>query len=250
MTEKDSMISMINQARAEARNDQLKTFLNRHRKTLGTLAVIAVVIGFVVLSFKFYQGFQQGRFSKILHQALILEQLGKRQEAEESLKKIVDSSFAPNGVQSLASFRYAAFLLERRDLAQAAEIYKKVNDCRFCDDYLKDLAGLLLVKTWMINSDESAQKDLAQKIEEVEQKGEVLKYYITEQRALLEMQRDNLEASYKAFSSIANATNVAPDLKERANDGMQMLVSKGYVIVSEIEKNDEVKPTLETDLQG
>jgi hypothetical protein len=241
MQDKDSMNNLINQAKSEARSERLRGFFSKHKKIVSnSLIVIATVaVGFFL--FAIYQNFQQEKYSEILHQSLIYQQTGDNQKAKESLKKIYESKFAPSGVKSIASLRYAAFLLSEGDKIESAKIYQEISDCRFCDSYIKDVAGLLAVRTWMSDKNEMAKEELSSRIEKMEKKNKILKHYISEQRALLEMHRNNLEKSYQIFDSFSKASDISPDLKNRAVDGLQMIVSKGYEVKMESKPKDAAK---------
>src|SRR5690606_4304034 len=101
------------------------------------IAVAFLAIGLVALVYSIYQKNNEEKYSAIFHQSLIYQQLGDAQKAKAELEKIVNSS-APSGVKSLASLRYAAFLLEERKLNEVKTIYADVNNCTFCDAYVKD----------------------------------------------------------------------------------------------------------------
>lgn len=230
MKDKDAMNNLINQAKSEARSERLRSFFSRHKKTLSTAFITLAIIAVGFFLFAIYQNFQQEKYSEILHQSLIYQQAGDNQKAKESLKKIYESKMAPSGVKSIASLRYAAFLLSEGDKVGSVKIYQEISDCRFCDSYIKDIAGLLAARTWMSDKNEVAKEDLSLRIEKMEKKNKILKHYIAEQRALLEMSRNNLEKSYQIFDSLSKASDISPDLKTRATDGLQIVVAKGYEV--------------------
>lgn len=235
----DEMLSLINQARAQAKNDGLKRFFSRNSRSLLLLIVIALVALVGFFAFDFIQKSRQEKFSEILHQSLINQQIGDIEKAKENLKEIYDAKTAPSGVRSLAAMRYAAFLLEDNQKEEAVKIYLEINECRSCDDYIQSLAGLLAVKVWMSDNEEIQKEDLSSRIEKVENSSKVLRYYIAEQRALLELQKNNLEKSYQIFESIEKSPDVAPTLKARASDGLKMVISKGYEPAIEMVKSEE-----------
>ena len=55
-----------------------------------------------------------------------------------------------------------------------------------------------------------------------------MKYYISEQRAFLEAQKGNLEKSHQILELIVKSPESAQALKERAKDGIKILISKGF----------------------
>lgn len=228
MNSQNEMLHIINQARADARGDNFKRFLNRHSKII-TKAIVVVLL--IAIGFFCYNAFQKSRaekFSEKLHQSLLDQQAGELDKAKDALKKIYETKSAPNGVRSLASLRYAAFLLEEGKINDATKVYQEINDCKFCDDYVKDLAGLLLVKLWVADASEAQKDDISARIEKIENRASILQGQIAEQRAVLEMHKGNLEKSYEIFESIEKSAEASKAVKMRAVDGMKMLIEKGY----------------------
>ena len=243
MTERNEAMDLINQARAQARSDGFKRFFVRNVKNLSRLAVVALIAAIGYCVFSYYQKSQQEKFSVMLHQSLIDQQLGEIEKAKEVLRQISNSS-APSGVKSLAELRYAALLLEEGKKEEAAKLYAEVSDCGGCEDYIRELGGLLLVKVWISSDAEIAKEDLSARIEKIEKSSKLLRYYITEQRALLEMEKNNLEKSYQIFEMIAKNPEASEGLKSRANDGLKMLIAKGY------EPAEKTKLTSETEIKS
>jgi len=230
-------LNLINQARAQARNEGWKKFICG--KTVVSFIILLVVLGLGVIGFRSYQKSQQEKFSTILHQSLINQQIGEPEKAKENLKTIYEAKSAPKGVRSLASIRYAAFLLEEGNKSEAAKIYAEVNDCKSCDEYIRDLAGLLLVKTWMSDETELQKADLNERVSKIEKTNKILRYYILEQKAWLEMKRNELEKSYQTFESIAKNPETAKALKARAEDGLKMVIEKGYTPKVEVKSEEK-----------
>lgn len=224
----NEMLNLINQARAQARNDGLKNFLVNNAKLLTRFALILVVVGISFFVYRSYERSNEAKFSEILHKSLINQQIGDIAKAKENLKEIYEAKSAPSGVKSLASLRYAAFFLEEGNKSEAAKVYLSVHECGSCDDYVRDLAGLLAVKVWVIDAEEMKKADLVSRIEKIENNSSILKYHVAEQLALLELQKGELEKSYQTFERIAKAPESAQAIKSRAEDGMKMVISAGF----------------------
>ncbi len=234
----DEMINIINQAKSQAKSDSLMKFILKNARILLYVAIILAIAAAGFVGFSYMQRSRQAKFSEILHKSLINQQIGNIEQAKENLEEIYNAKTAPGGVKSLASLRYAAFLLDEGKDLEAAKIYNEVHDCFSCDEYITDLAGLLAVKTWLSNNKEIAKDDLVERIKKIENSSSILRYYVTEQRALLESYKGNLKDSYEAFEIIAKNPEVSESLKNRANDGMKMIISKGYK-PQEINKESE-----------
>lgn len=219
---------ILKQAHSEVRSENIAKIFKKNKKILLIILGIAISSSLAFTAYKINQRSQQEKYSEILHQSMIDQQLGDIEKAKINLKKIYDSASAPSGVKSLASLRYAGILLEENKKNEAINVYSQVNQCRFCDNYIKELAGLLMVRTLMNDEDISDKTDLSEKILAIENNSKILRYYIAEQRGYLEMTKNNLEKSYQIFEMIAKNPEVREDLKNRASDAMKIVIQKGY----------------------
>src|SRR3989338_9628746 len=104
------MMSLINQAKSQVRTDKLVKFFFDNGRLLLQLGLALIVVAIIFVGFVSWQKANREKFSSILHQSLIYQQNGELDKAKENLKKIVDSDSAPEGIKSLASLRYGAFL--------------------------------------------------------------------------------------------------------------------------------------------
>ena len=243
MSENNEMNVLINQAKSEARSELLKKFLAKNSKIISSISILALVgvVGFS--AFSFYQKSRESKFSEIFHQALIDQQIGNLEKSKEGLKLIYESS-APNGVKSLASLRYAALLLDENKKAEAAAIYEKISQCGGCNVYVKDLGGLLAVKTWLSDEEESKKEDLLTRIEKIEAGSKELRYEISEQKALLYFQNNDLKKAYEVLSAIEKNPEAAQGIKARVTESLKVITSKGYepqAIEAEVAKEEGQK---------
>lgn len=224
----DEISTMLKQAKSEARLENFFKFLGKNSKVLIYGAIVFLLISILVLAFNIYQNNAKEKYSAILHQSLIYQQLGENDKAKAELEKIVNSS-VPSGVKSLASLRYAAFLLEQKDFKGAKKIYSNIRNCRFCDDYVRDLSSLLLVRTIISDKEElSNRENLMAKILKIEKEAKILKNYISEQIAMLELVENNPKKAYAIFEKISQDKASSDALKNRAIDGMKIAVSQGF----------------------
>jgi hypothetical protein len=219
---------ILKQAHSEVRSENIAKIFKKNKKILLIILGIAISSSLAFTAYKINQRSQQEKYSEILHQSMIDQQLGDIEKAKINLKKIYDSASAPSGVKSLASLRYAGILLEENKKSEAINVYSEVNKCRFCDNYIKELAGLLMVRTLMNDEETNDKADLSEKILAIENNSKILRYYIAEQRGYLEMTKNNLEKSYQIFEMISKNPEVREDLKNRASDAMKIVIQKGY----------------------
>jgi len=232
-------MELINRARSQARTDAVWNFVSKNLKILVRVFTVLCVAALLLICYKFYQKSCEEKFSAILHQSLINQQINEVEKARQQLKEVIDSKSAPSGVKAIASLRYAAFLIDEGKVEEAQKIYADVNDCRFCDEYTKDLGGLLLVRLWMANPNEMHKDDLAERILKIENHSDVLKNNIAEQRALLELFKNNPGESYKIYERIAQDKDASPAMKIKAENGMKMAISKGYKVEKAAAKEEK-----------
>ena len=237
----NEILDLINKAKAEARSDTITRFFGKHSKLILRLLIAFGVIAVIYIGYAVYQKSAEEKFSAILHQSLISQQLGEMEKAKSQLKEIVESSLAPSGVKAIASLRYAAFLIDEGKKSEAEKVYLEVNKCRSCDDYASDLAGLLLVRLWALDEVEVQKPDFIERIEDVEDRATTLKNHIAEQRALVEIRKNNLAEAYEIFAEISKDKDSSQMLKARAADGMKMVESKGFTAKKSEAKTEDKK---------
>lgn len=220
--------NIINHAKFEVRNEKISLIFKKNKKILSIVLGLAIAGSIGYTAYKIDQKSKQQKYSEMLHQSMIDQQLGDVEKTKQTLKTIHESSTAPSSVKSLASMRYAGILLDEGNKEEAIRVYKDVNDCNFCDSYIKELSGLLMVRTMMTDEALSNDENLSDKILKVENNSKILRYYIAEQRGYLEMSRNNLEKAYQIFEMISKNPSAKENLKNRASDAMKMVIQKGY----------------------
>ena len=232
----DEIVELINKAKAEVKRDAFLSFFRKNSRIALKVSLVVVTATIVWIGFATYKKANQEKFAEIFHRSLVDQQTGEIEKSKEKLKKIAEDKSAPSGIKSLASMRYAAFLLEENKKSEAVKIYLEVADCGSCEDYIRDLAKLLAVKVWMSDESELQKADLNERIKKLEDSAKILKENIAEQRAFLAIQKNNLEEAYKIFVEIEKNSEKQSSLKLRAADGIKMVKAKGFVPKSEEKK--------------
>lgn len=219
---------IINQVKSETRSENFRKFFVKNSKTLVACCSLVVVFAIGFFIFDSYKESQRNKFSAILQQSIIFEQDQDIDQAKNSLQEILNAGSAPKNIKALAGLRYGGLLLGEGETGQAVTAYEEVNNCRGCDSYFKDLAGLLIVKVWMADEAEVANVDLIERIEKIEQSSNGLKNEITEQKAILAMQQNDLDKAYEIFESLAKNPEISKSIKGRASEALKIVISKGY----------------------
>lgn len=220
--------NIMKQAELEIRNENIVQIFKKNKKILSIILGIAIAFSIAFTAYKIDKKSKQHKYSEMLHQSMIDQQLGDIAKAKQTLKSIHESSTAPSGIKSLASLRYAGILLDESNKSEAIKVYREVNECRFCDNYIKELSGLLMVRTIMTDDTLMNDANLSNQILEIENKSKILRYYLAEQRGYLEMNKNNFEKAYQIFEMIAKNPDVKENLKNRASDAMKIVLQKGY----------------------
>jgi hypothetical protein len=219
---------IINQAKSQAKKERISNFFKKNLKLIKAFAITSFFALIIFFALNAFHNSRKAKFSEILHQSLINQQMGDIEKAKENLRIIYSAKTAPSGVKSLASMRLAALLFDEGKKSEALEIYLKISECMSCDNYIKDLSGLLAVKSWMSDENEVKKDDLIARIEKIESRNKMLKYYVLEQKAVLEMQRNNLEKSYQIFELISKNPESSQILKARAKESLRIIIGKGF----------------------
>jgi hypothetical protein len=226
MANNEEVMHLINQARAEARREDFKNIIVKNSKLI--IALILLLMFFLAAFFAIttYQDNKKEKFSKQLHQALIYQEKGEMEKTKQILEDIYHSNSAPSGVRSIASLRLAAILMEGDQKLEAIEIYRNINNNKDYDQYIRELAGLLEAKTLVIIDDKSKEKETLATISEIESRSTLLKYYISEQRAILAMKQNDLETAKKIFEEISKNPESSETLKQRSGEMLKIVASK------------------------
>lgn len=219
---------IIHQVKSETRNENFRKFFTKNSKILITCCCVVVVCAIGFFIFNSYQESQEKKFSAMLQQSVIFEQDHELDKAKQSLQDIINAGSAPSNIKALAGLRYAGLLLNEANSTEAITAYQAVNQCQACDPYFKDLAGLLMVKIWMSDSNELQKPDLLQRIEKIEQSNQFLRNEITEQKAILAMQKDDLATAYQIFESLSKNPEMDKEVKGRASEALKIVIAKGY----------------------
>lgn len=210
------------------KNDNLAKVFHQNKRMLIGVLIFSIIGSITFTAYKINKKSQQEKFSTMLHQSMIDQQLGDIEKSKKILKDISESSVAPSGVKSLASMRYAAILLDDGNKEEAIKIYKNLSKCLDCDNYIKELSGLLMARTILTDDRLINDEDYLKNIVEIENTAKNLRYYIAEQRGYIEMNKNNLEKAYQIFEMIAKSPEIKENLKTRANDAMRIVIQKGY----------------------
>jgi hypothetical protein len=225
MNDNQESKSLARELKIQALKEKAIGHLKTHQKLISYALIAAVLAAVLATAFSFYNQFQSKKYSAILHQSLIDEQKGDAAKATEALKTIYESS-APAGVKSIASLKYAIALSNSNQTDQAIEVYLAVNQNKKFDDYMREYAGLLAVKTLIGQDKKDNQEKITTLLTRLEKESKILKYYIIEQKGIAQWNAGDFKTAYETFKSITDNLEASEMLKKRASEMVGIYISK------------------------
>jgi len=202
----------------EAKKEQLKTLVKKHKKALylSLVAVLALLV--TSIAYQSYNQAREKKYSAILQQILIDAEKGNNESMINSLKNLYEDGSVPAGIKSLVAIKYAAALLNDDKVDEAVNIYIETNKTKKFDPYIRELSGLLALKS-MIDANSSIFDDrIAALTEDLEKNCKILKYFVIEQKAIFEWNRGNDATAAKIFQSLIDNPEVSGTIKNRAKE--------------------------------
>lgn len=227
----DNEKQMMNEINSSIRKQNLVDIYQKNRKLINITLALLAIFAVVFLTVSIYQNKQAEKFSKILHQSMIDYQMKKFDDAQQKLSEIYNSKSAPKGLKTLAGLRLSAMYLNnnsKEGVEKATKIYEEINSCRSCPGYAKDLTGLLLVKFWLVNEDFFNDEKIIKEINKIADKSQFFKYEVFYEQAFFEVREGNLEKAYNKFELIAKSPESSEEMKEEAQKGINIVLSKGF----------------------
>lgn len=240
--------SLIRDLKSHVRKEKLISLAKTHQKNLTYALSLAVLVVIFLTAFSFYNQIQAKKYSTILHQAMIDEQIGDKAKSLESLKQIYDSS-APAGVKEISSLKYAANLMRSGKTDEAIEAYLEINKNRKFDDFIREYSGLVALKT-LVDMDKKENQEKITTLEaRLEKQSKTLKYHIIEQKGLFLWNSGDFKAANAAFKSISENLEAPDMLKKRAAEMVGIYKSRfgEEVVVKTEDKKDSSKEETKKD---
>ncbi len=226
MSKEKDLERILEKARIEAQKDALMDFVVKNGKAITRISLVILTIIIISVATSIIKNKRQATYSKILQEAYIAQDVNDLKKSKELLKKILDSKRAPNSISTLASFRYADFLLQDSKNQEAFDIFTKIAECNSCEEFSRDLAKLLAIKTWIMDGEIQKQENVAQKMQSYALKAKHLKDHINEQMAIYQLMQGNLKRALDIYKKITNSAEASDAIKVRAQTHISDLISK------------------------
>lgn len=212
LSKKDMMRQVTEAARLEA----IQEFITKHKKSI-IYVIIAIISGILASAFYYIQIQEKNKeYSKLIHEAMVLENSGQNKAAVTILEKINNSSGAPNQIKVLSLLRYGSKMVDAGDIKKAVEAYLKANNLSGTDEYMHDLSGLLAVKTMIDSGDKSFNEQLKAVFPKIEKNSSILQAEISEQKAIFEWSTGNFSEAQKLFEKLSVNDKASEAIKSRS----------------------------------
>lgn len=225
----DQSNELFREVSASLKNDKIKEFFQKNSKLITISATILIILlaiyAFLVIS----QKNANKKYSKPIQNAITKQKVGAIQDSKKDLQEVFYDEKTPDRLKAIAGFRLAAIYLsedDKQNIKKIINIYEIINNCKKCDIYSKDLAGMLLVKFNITNNEEDSYEDLIAKIKKIENSSINYRYEIALDRAFYELENNHIEEAKKVFEFIVNSPEAKVDVKERANNGLKIILAK------------------------
>jgi hypothetical protein len=213
----------LRQIKEEARKDAIARFFSTYQGMIKRLAIVVAISLLLYGVYSLILNNLQAKYSKLLHESLIAEQLGDFEQVKEKLKKIHDAKFAPSNVKSLANLRYGSVLLIENDKENAIKIYEEVANSRTNDDYVRDLGALLASKILISNLNAKNEQKTLKNLKQFTSKSEVLRPYILEQMAIFYIKTKQISEAREILEEIVKTEKITQSLQLRALDLIKII---------------------------
>jgi len=207
---------MLRQIKEEARKEKIRTILAKYRKKITAFSAIAILIVITLISFEIYKYNKNIKYSKLLHQALILENKNQDLEILTILDQIINNNAAPESLKTIALMQKANKLVTQNNIKSAVENYIKASKIKDSDPYFQDLAGLLAIKSMIDSGDSEFYDEIENLIKIFEKKSLVLKSFIIEQKAIFAWIKGDKKTAYDLFYNLSLDLEAPKQLKNRA----------------------------------
>lgn len=212
----------LKQIKEEERTDKILKFLAKNKSVLKKLALLTIIIAIILTSFKIIKNNLTTKYSSILHQSLLAEEVGNFDKSKEKLQKIYNARFAPISIKSIAMMKYANILLLENKKEQAVDLYKEIAFNNLNDDFIQEnsalLATKLIISDIKTDSSEKFKQETEEQIKKLTNVSKTLNSYFLEQSAIFYIKIDNKKEARKILEQILRDQKIPQTLKNRVLD--------------------------------
>jgi len=220
---------LIREVTSSLRNEKIKEFYLKNSKRILIGLAVVVVFVLVLVGQSIYQKKQNEKYSINIQKSITSQQNGKISESREDLERVFYNKSAPANLKAIAGFRLVAVYLSDNsedNTKKIISIYKEINECKKCDEYSRDLSGMLWGKFSISNDKETLYEEMIEKLKKAENSSKHFKYEMAIDRAFYELEQGHLDKSTEVFEFVSTSLEAAPGTKETAKQGLRIVEQK------------------------
>jgi hypothetical protein len=214
---------LMRQIREEARKENIQRLLVKYQKQITSIVVISLVIIVSLFIYNTGQKSNSEKYSKLIHQYLIFENSNKVEAGNKILEEIRNSKSAPQHIKALSLLKYGSNLVSQNKITQGVEVYLEANNLKNADPYIRDLAGLLAVKSMIDHGDNKFKGKIKDLLLDLENSSSSLKSSILEQKAIFAWSIGDMKQAHEIFQNLSLDLEAPAHLKKRAKEFERIL---------------------------
>jgi hypothetical protein len=195
--------------------ERLLAFCQKNKKYLLYFSIFAIM---AILGLMIFFQLEKQKYIDISSNFYKIISSEEKSQNLKNLKQFYQENNSKK-ISSLFSLNYAKLLVSENKVDQAITIYQKISQNKSYDNFTKDFASFMQLKTMIsydYNKFNSEIKILLQNLNK--KQNHHLKYYVFEQEAIFLFLTGNKDLSYQKFLKLVNPLNkdVAAEIKNRA----------------------------------
>lgn len=214
--------NILNELKREAKKDIISNFFIKNKKNILYIITSAIIVIIFYGIFSFFNKISQDKYSQKLHQSLIYEEAKDLDNTKKELEEIINATFAPSGVKSLAEMRMAGLLLSLNKKEESLKLYIKISNSIRYDDFIQELASVLasrIISEKISKNTEAKDFDESLKtLDKLAGKNKILKEYVLEQKAIALIKKERNDEANSILAKINTNKELSQSLKARIND--------------------------------
>ncbi|MFT5703955.1 MAG: hypothetical protein ACJAZX_000036 [Rickettsiales bacterium] len=226
MDQENESNSLTRELKAGMRKEKIVHHLRTNQKRIITVLSIAILAALIWSGWTLFNKIQSEKYSAMLHEAMVENRGGDLESSLDILQEISESS-APKGVKSIASLQYAGGLFQTGEAEKSIEVYLAINKNKNFDQYVREYAGLAVLKIMTNNMTRGADKEKFYSLaDDLEKNSRALKYHIIEQKGYFEWRLENFDEANKLFSNLIKNPEVSDMIAKRSEEMVEIYNSR------------------------
>ncbi|MHA1517713.1 MAG: tetratricopeptide repeat protein [Alphaproteobacteria bacterium] len=202
------------------RQDRYKALLDRYGVYVLGLAVVLIVGVAAYKGWIYWTERQSQQAGAEYTRALVLETGADRDKAREAFDTLAKDG--PRGYQVLSRFQMAAADAKAGETDKAVSAYDALSTDGRVDPILQDLAT---VKAATLRVDDADYEEMERRLKGLVEETSPWRFSARELLGLSAYQHKNLRVAEEQFSGLLSDQNTPPNLRERANMMLALIVS-------------------------